>query len=64
MRADADEHRLVLAAQLLQRHVRADRGVALQFHTEIQDPLDLGIQNLARQAVFGDAVAQHPARLS
>ena len=40
-----------------------DGAVELNVDTGAQDPVDLGLQALARQAVAGDAVAQHAAQV-
>ena len=37
--------------------------VLLEDHAEHAQPVDLGVEDVARQAVAGDAVAHHPARL-
>ena len=63
LRADAHEHRLIILAELLQRHVLAHDATALQLNSQIQDALDLGIQHFARQPIRRNAVAQHAARL-
>ena len=64
VRADADEDRFVIAADIGQRNFAADGGVALQLYAQVQDAADLTIQHLARQAVAGDAVTQHAAGLA
>ena len=38
-----------------------DRGVELEGDTEVEQPVDLGVEHLARQPVARDAVAHHPA---
>ena len=64
MGADADEDGFAFLPQLLERDVLAHDDAALQLDAEVQDPLDFRIQDFAGQAVFGNAVAQHAARLT
>ena len=61
--ADGQDHRAVIPAQLLQLDVPAQAHPGLQGHPQAQHGLDLPVQGLLRQAVVGDAVAQHAAGL-
>ena len=48
-----------------QHHHRAKvdhLGPEVQPHAYVEDALDLGVEHLARQAVFGDAEAHHATR--
>ncbi len=64
-RAEGDEDRVepLGAAEALEGEVPAEGLSGLHADAEIEDPLDLPVQLLARQAVFGDAVAQHSSEL-
>ena len=65
VRADAHEDRLVLAGAA---RPAEHRGPTTRLHfsstPRFENPLDLRVEHLARQAVLGDAVAQHPAGLA
>ena len=39
-----------------------DLAVQLERHAHVEDPLDLGVEHVARQPVLGDPEAHHPAR--
>ena len=64
MRADTHEHRGIFPAQLSQRNVRPDYGLAFERYPEIQNALNFRVQHVPGQAIFRNAVAQHPARLT
>ncbi len=59
--AEGDEYRVIppRAAQTPESEIPAEGLAGFHPDTEIEDPLDLGVQLLARQPVFGNAVAQH-----
>ena len=40
----------------------ADRRVQLEFHTQIQDPVDLRVQYVVGQTILRNAVSQHAPR--
>ena len=59
VRADREEGGVVGALAQLVAEV-GDALAAAQLDAEREDPLDLRVEHLARQAVGGDAVAHHP----
>lgn len=63
VRAERDVERIVLLAQLVECHIVADVDVDMHVDAERQHGRDLRVEHLARQAVVGDAVAQHAAEL-
>ncbi len=48
-------------AELSDGHVAADSSVQLQRDAEVEDALDFPVQDMGREPVVGDAVAQHAA---
>ena len=57
-----EEDRLeALALEVRQGEVAAHRGVELQLDAQAEDPLDLLLEDLARQPVLGDADGHHAA---
>ena len=60
--ADRDERRVEAAVAHLGLQVD-DAVVLLEGDAEGAQPVDLGVEDVARQAVAGDAVAHHPAGL-
>ncbi len=58
--ADREERRVEAALAQRRGDVR-DLGVQLERHAQIEDPLDLGVEHVAREAVLGDAEAHHAA---
>ena len=62
MGPDGEVDGIVLVAQGAQP-VAVHGGVELDVDATIQDPLDLGIELRARQAVVGNAVAEHAAQV-
>ena len=63
VRAERDVKRVVLLAQLVERHIVADIDVDMHIDAKRQHRRDLRVEHFARQAVVGDAVAQHAAEL-
>jgi len=63
VRAKRDVKRVVLLAQLVERHIVADIDVDMHIDAKRQHRRDLRVKHLARQTVVGDAVAQHAAEL-
>ena len=63
MRAERDVERVVLLAQLVERHIVADIDVDMHIDAKRQHRRNLRVKHLARQTVVGDAVAQHAAEL-
>ena len=62
VRADGKVDGVVLRAQAV--HLLAVHAVVeLDVDSAVENPLDLGVELLARQAVVGDAVAQHAAEV-
>jgi hypothetical protein len=59
--AEAEEHRVELLADLFHGDVGADARLQLRLHAEVEDALDLGVEDVARRAEAGDAVAHHAA---
>ena len=62
MGANGQVDRIELIAQA-GKLLTVDGVVELHVDTGAQDPVDLGLQSLARQAVAGNAVAQHAAQV-
>ncbi len=64
MRPDGDDDGLeaFVVEQILQPNVAAERPVADDLHTGSSDVVDLDVEDLARQAVFGDPHRHHAAR--
>ena len=62
LRADGEEDRVERARRLLGVHVRHAR-VADDRHAHLLDARDFPVEPLARQAIGGDPVVHHPARL-
>ena len=60
LRAEAEEHGVVVLAE---RFDAADRGAGVDRDAEHLDLLDLLVEQIGRQAVGRDAVAEHPAGL-
>ena len=58
--ADGQIHRVVGGAHAVEVHA-VDGALGLDLDAAVQDPLDLGLEVLARQAVARNAVAQHAA---
>ena len=58
--ADGQEDGVETPLELLGDHV-GDVVPELELHAELGDPLDLGVEDLARKAVLGNPVAHHPA---
>ena len=64
LRADRPEDRVEIALELLDRHVAPDLDAAARLDVaEREDPVDLGVEHVARRAVAGDAEAHHAAEL-
>ena len=63
LRAHAEEHRVEVLADLLQRDVGADPALQARLDAEVEDALDLGVEHLARRAEARDAVAHHAAEV-
>ena len=62
LQSDAEEHGLVVAGeQRVDREIDAAALVEAQVDAERADLIDLALQHLVRQAVVGDADAQHAA---
>ena len=51
----ADEDGVVLLPELLERDILPDRGVEVDLHPQLLDHLDLRLENVLGEAVFGDA---------
>ena len=62
MRSDREEHGVEAASLLLLEDVR-HLAVRFERDAEVEDPLDLGVEDVAREPVLRDAVAHHPAGL-
>ncbi len=64
-RAGADEDRVEshLGDHLLDREQPADQGIALEFHAELLQLVDLDVDHRVRQAEIGNPVLEHAARL-
>ena len=60
--ADGDEHGIVFLAQFLNRNVSSDPFSVLDFHTSLQNGVDIVIKTLLWQTVVRDAVAEHAAQ--
>jgi hypothetical protein len=61
VRADREEGGVEAAVAHRLLDVR-DRAVELELHAEVEDPLDLGVQDVARKPVARDPEAHHAAR--
>ena len=48
--------------QVLELEVRSDPDAAAELHAQVQDPLDLRLQHVAREPVLGHAAGQHAPR--
>lgn len=55
-------HRVILLDQLIEHHILTHSGVQMDFHAGVFDALDIPVQDLPRQTVFGDAESQYAAR--
>jgi hypothetical protein len=62
LRTNADEDRLIFAAQLVHQDISSHDAIAPQLDAEFENTLDLRIQHLARQAILRDAIAQQILR--
>ena len=62
-RADGQEDGGVLGREFVERDLLADAHVELELHAQALDELDLLVQHLLGQAVLGQCVAEHAARL-
>ena len=61
--AEREEHgRVAVAAQVADGEVAPEPPLELQLDAERQDLIDLGADQVARQAVLGHALVQHAAR--
>ena len=60
---EGEEHGVVLLEELLELVVDAEAAVDLQLDAHAPQDVDLLVQEVARQAVARDAVAEHAARL-
>ena len=58
--ADGQEDGVEATLELFGEHV-ADVAPELELDAQVGDPLDLGVEHIARQSVLGDPVAHHPA---
>ena len=63
MGADGDVQAVVLLLELLEGDLLAHGHVGVGLDTQREDGVDLRVQLLPREAVAGDAVAQHAAQL-
>ncbi len=63
LRPHAEEDRVEILAQLLERHVGTDAALQSRLDAEIENALDLGVEHFARRAEAGDAVAHHAAEV-
>ena len=61
VRAKRDVERVVLLAQLVEGHIVSHIDIDVHIDADRQHGGDLRVEHLARQAVGGDAVAQHTA---
>jgi hypothetical protein len=61
LRADREEDRVVLASQVGEGEVAAPVPAQAERGPELRDDPDLGVERGPRQAVLGDAVAEHSA---
>ena len=59
--AEAEEHRVELGADLIHGDLGADAAGQPGLHADVEDALDLRIENIARRAKAGNAVAHHAA---
>ena len=57
--AHRDDDGLEIAAKILEIDIPADLYAASELHAQAPDQFDLGIDEIARQAVCGDAGVQH-----
>ena len=61
LQAGGDQHRVVLADEVVDRHVVADRGVEPQVHAHADEVVDLLLDDVARQPVRRHAREQRAA---
>ena len=62
--AEAEEDRVEPSlAEARDREVAAEADVRREPHSEVEDPADLEVQDVPRQAVLGDAVPEHSSGL-
>ena len=59
--ADGEVDTLVVLLQLVDGDLLTDAGTGLEIHTEIDDAIDLGIEDVVGEPVVRDPVAQHAA---
>ena len=63
MRPDRQEDRPeTLRLKVVEKEIPTHRLVALQFHAQFEDFIDLKLYDLPRKPVFGNAQCEHPSR--
>ena len=61
MGADPNEDSFVLFLEVFEHQILANRRVALEFHSQVNDPIDFCIDHVAWQTVLGNSITKHSA---